>query len=84
MANKLLVLYVQLAISALCNLGTIARSMTYYERLLLLALPFVRIREPIERGHLLCMLSIAVVGSLLVRYRWAVPAVAVAFSHLVE
>jgi hypothetical protein len=46
---------------------TIEYRITYYERLLLLTLPFVRIREPIERSHLLCMLSITVVDSLLVR-----------------
>jgi hypothetical protein len=46
---------------------TTAYETTHYERLLFLTLPFVRIREPIERGYLLCMLSITVVDSLLVR-----------------
>jgi hypothetical protein len=40
---------------------------TYDERPLLLTLPFIRIREPIKRGHLLSMLSITIVDSLLVR-----------------
>ena len=60
---------------------TIPRRIAYYERPLFLALPFVRVGEPIERGHLLCMLSVTVVTSLLVRYRRAMPTVAVAFFH---
>lgn len=75
-ANKLLVLQFPSAIVRL-----IAYGITYYQRLLFLTLPFIRIREPIERGHLLSMLSFTIVDSFLVRYRRAMPAVAVAFLH---
>ena len=39
---------------------------TYNKRFLLLTLPFIRVRKPIERDHLLCMSSIGLVDSLLI------------------
>lgn len=63
---------------------TIARGITYYKRPLLLTLPFIGIWKPLKRGHLLRMLSLTIVDSLLVRYRWAVPAVAVALAHFAK